>query len=33
MRYLQVALTQGITYQGNLIFKENQIQLIDYTDF
>jgi hypothetical protein len=26
-------LTQGITCQGNLIFKESQIQLVAYTDF
>jgi hypothetical protein len=33
MRYLQGTLTQGITYQGNLISKESQYQLVAYTDF
>jgi hypothetical protein len=33
MRYLQGTLTQGITYRGNLISKESQIQLVAYTDF
>jgi hypothetical protein len=33
MRYLQGTLTQGITYQGNLISKESQIQLVAYTNF
>jgi hypothetical protein len=33
MRYLQGTLTQGITYQGNLVSIESQIQLVGYTDF